>query len=396
MAGAPAAAAWFLLGDRRPLVIGPTSAGHRLIEARCESCHTPWRGPAAARCAACHAPDMEGDHHAAAKFANVARWADIMNAFDVRDCVLCHVEHREAPLGFTEDAALCARCHGDIETVVPSHRGLGDPARCLDCHNYHFEGAIVFAEAARRLADPPPVPAEAPRARTATASPAAVATDAPAAHADPEIVAGWRASAHARAGVSCASCHGAGPAFVLRPDERRACAGCHALEVSSFHQGKHGARAGVGLGALAPGDPEVALPMRAQAPGRQGCAACHGVHRLDLERARAAACLGCHADEHSRSFVGSPHERRGGPTCAGCHLPARTVGEARVTWHNNSFTMRPAERMLSEVCVRCHALGFAWAALRSREQVRRNFDGRAPFDPVVEKYVEMVRAKAGR
>lgn len=427
------AASGYLGDDSRPLILGQTSDGHRLMEGSCSSCHVPWGRPDAARCSACHQAELAKDHHPAAKFENVARWGDLLERFDPRDCVTCHREHRPAEMGFTAEPAICRECHGDIAETAPDHQGLPFDG-CLGCHNYHDESAIAPAEVRRRRGEPetrPPSLGPGPGGWLAPSPAHPPSALAPAPDAPAEILraAGaavdeWRASAHATAGVNCSTCHvppggaarpggtGMKDGWLARPDEN-SCAACHAPEVETYHRGRHGMRASAGpLGRpLAVRDPDVRLPMRADAPEYQSCGACHGVHGLDLERAQVAACLSCHDDEHSRAYEASPHGRARAagrndvPTCASCHLvghhetdPASGVGR-RVTNHNNSFTMRPAERMLGEVCSKCHGLGLGWSALRSPAAIQKNFAWHPP-DPEVERYLQMVddrtRARGGR
>ena len=81
----------------------------REIERRgCLACHRPWRGPTAVAdgCAACHS-------------ANAAPHAEILAAASpVPVCAECHAEHRDRPLVFRGDDALCLGCHRDLGAVV--------------------------------------------------------------------------------------------------------------------------------------------------------------------------------------------------------------------------------------------------------------------------------------
>jgi hypothetical protein len=138
-----------------------------------------------------------------------------------------------------------------------------------------------------------------------------------------------------------------------------------------------------GLGAMKVGD--ARLPMRADAGDRElGCTSCHDEHGFDTRRAAVDACLGCHADEHSRSYGGSPHSRlwredptgQSGASCATCHLP-RQQGEDHVhVLHNQNATLRPNEKMAREVCIDCHGLAFTLNSLADSALVAGNFLGR--------------------
>jgi hypothetical protein len=127
--------------------------------------------------------------------------------------------------------------------------------------------------------------------------------------------------------------------------------------------------------------------MRPRHPGQPaalGCGSCHEAHRVDTVRAATTACLGCHADRHSRAFAASPHARStrgssgGAFTCATCHMPRTTSGAGAkvVVEHGNTLTLRPRDRMLGGVCLDCHGLAFAMSSLYDDGLVETNFRGR--------------------
>jgi formate-dependent nitrite reductase cytochrome c552 subunit len=149
--------------------------------------------------------------------------------------------------------------------------------------------------------------------------------------------------------------------------------------------------------------PELArLPMAEDASGGLGCATCHGAHAFDTAAAQVDACLGCHADEHSLAYRGSPHqalwerERMGslpagsGVSCATCHLPRVPDAKLVRVHHNPNDTLRPNEKMIRPVCMECHGLGFSIDSLADAELVRANFAGR-PADRV--ESIEMARSR---
>jgi hypothetical protein len=121
------------------------------------------------------------------------------------------------------------------------------------------------------------------------------------------------------------------------------------------------------------------------------CSTCHRPHRDDTRSAAVDACLGCHADRHSRAFKGSPHEALwqgefkgdlppgSGVSCASCHMPrvriATEQGSRMSVQHNQNDTLQPNEKMARPVCMNCHGLGFTLDALADDELIARNFKG---------------------
>jgi hypothetical protein len=123
------------------------------------------------------------------------------------------------------------------------------------------------------------------------------------------------------------------------------------------------------------------------------CLSCHGAHRFDTRSAAAEACLGCHADEHSLAYEGSPHHRLwqqelagelpagSGVSCASCHMPrvdfdANDWTTRILVEHNQSATLAPNEKMLRPACLHCHGLAFSLDALADGKLVTGNFRGR--------------------
>ena len=105
------------------------------------------------------------------------------------------------------------------------------------------------------------------------------------------------------------------------------------------------------------------------------------------------ACAGCHRDEHTRAYEGSPHyalwkkELAGeapagsGVSCASCHMPRtelRVAGmdaKRTLVQHNQNDNLRPSEKMIRPVCMNCHGLGFSIDALADPALVANNFQG---------------------
>lgn len=383
----------FKLGWRHFFVPGTTTDGHHLMEESCNSCHSPFAGVSNDRCSGCHRAELAGDTHPPALFDD-PRWAADLEKMDVSSCATCHAEHHGAKKSVTVPRDFCFACHSDMAERA-SHRGFA-PATCgnAGCHNYH-DGSVLRQETlAAHQGEPDLLAAYGVPARVlpAVASRTKIETpDPPAGLAAPQdMVAAWRRSAHARAGVTCSSCHERSGRLVQQP-AREVCRSCHGFEADTFLAGKHGLRTRLGLSALRPRD--ARLPMKAEAvagPRHLDCATCHDPHSVDTRAAARQACLGCHDDRHSRSFASSPHARTAGPaadgrwgprdvTCATCHLPRMKLGGAgglRVAVnHNNSLTLSPPDRMAAMVCGFCHGLEFSLASLLDQALGENNFSG---------------------
>lgn len=397
----------WLSEDQSLFLLGEVMHGHHQIELACNACHTePFGGGEVIQnaCVACHADGLgaSNDTHPASKF-NDPRNADLLRVINAQQCVSCHTEHkpgRTAAMGVTLPMDYCIHCHQDIEQSRPSHEGMTFLS-CTNsgCHNYHDNRAlyedflIQHAEAPNVLAEPWRVLLQ-PGKKNAERSALSLAdADMPVdLDADPSIGDQWWHSAHARAAVNCTDCHASDATDTWRtaPLDYQVCDACHADEVAGFLKGLHGMRLAV---ELSPMRPELARrPMHADAHGRElGCMSCHSDHRFDTRSAAVDACLGCHADDHSLAYVGSPHhalwERElsgagvpgSGVSCATCHLPRevhRISGEDRVlVQHNQNHNLRPVEKMARSVCLSCHGLPFTLDALADPELRANNFRG---------------------
>jgi hypothetical protein len=390
--------AWAFWGGGHPVLQpGRTSDDHHVINEACGSCHTPFAGVTNAACVECHRRELEHDTHPVSTFDD-PRWASSHEAERALLCTGCHREHHDAARVVELDTASCFACHDDVVQKRASHASFA-PSTCAEggCHNYHDNSVLNEAVLRRELAAPllasgPGLRAE-PRvlSRRPRRSARAARLEVPAGlAADGEIVARWRASAHAAADVGCAGCHQPeGSSLVLRPG-RGVCAECHDFAATTFLDGKHGARARVELPPLGPR--QARLPMRSRHPAQPaslGCGSCHEPHRVDTVRAATAACLGCHADRHSLAFAQSPHARHRGSsfggalTCATCHMPRTRDLDGSgpeepkvVVEHGNTLTLRPRDRMLGGVCLDCHGLAFAMSSLYDDALVETNFRGR--------------------
>lgn len=409
-------AAW--LGDtmhdsdnRSVFLPGATTDAHHQIELACNACHTDAftdKDQMQTACESCHLDQLKAakDDHPKAKFKD-PRNADRVEKLDARYCVTCHFEHRPeitGPMGVTLPADFCFVCHEKIADDRPSHEAFGfDTCASAGCHNFHDNRALyedfllkhAKADTMRKKPRQAGTPNLDEIAQIGAGYPLeqypwkpleATDIDVAAAHAGETTTSAWLASAHARSGVNCSACHAtAEQDFVPQPG-RAVCVDCHQPQVDTFLLGKHGMRLNHAvLGQeLSPMKPALArLPMHDDAPDSGlGCSSCHTAHRYDTEYAATAACLECHADDHSTNFAASPHARAGiGMTCATCHMPVadRDVLDGAISWtfvdHHQSRSLRPNEKMLRPVCMRCHGLGFSTNALGDAALIANNFSG---------------------
>jgi hypothetical protein len=399
-----------LLGeDRLVFTPGAMTHGHYQIELACNACHTPFAGVNQQACVDCHGGRLaaSNDSHPKKKFED-PRNADRLEVLDALACVTCHLEHRPQQtraMGVTLPHDYCFHCHQEVGEDRPSHKNLAfNSCATAGCHNYHDNTALYEDFLARHANEPATaarlvVPARDLARWMRVSGPAGkkplgrTAHDAPAAHADGKAVDEWAATAHARSGVNCRDCHQPKdqPQWIARPGFE-ACSGCHERETKGFLGGKHGMRLAQKLPAMTPA--QARQPMKPDAHGRAlGCASCHGAHAFDTRRAAAEACLGCHDDEHTRAYEGSPHHRLWqaelagtlppgrGVSCATCHLPREThrqdgTSGVRVQ-HNQNWNLRPNEKMARSVCLNCHGLGFVLDALADSRLIAGNFTGKS-------------------
>jgi hypothetical protein len=415
-------------GNRSFLLIGRTTNGHHQIELACDACHTSVFGGAEVlqdACVNCHGAELKlaNDTHPQSKFTD-PRNADRTEILDARSCVTCHQEHRPGitrAMGVTMPNDYCFLCHSDIAEDRPSHKGLAfDSCASSGCHRFHDNRALYADFLIKHAGQPAQLEAQrvalleylktkadAPPPATPLAAHDA---DAPADRRQASIVADWAVDRHAEAGVNCSGCHGLKdePERWIEAPGLAQCQGCHAIQATTFTEGKHGMRLRQGMLAtredpfglfkqstLPPMTPAQArLPMKPDAHGEQlGCNTCHSPHKYQRAAARVEACSGCHDDAHTRAYFASPHyellkkEIAGtlppgsGVSCATCHMPvteARNAhGEKAVfITHNQNDNLRPNEKMVRSVCGHCHGLQFTLDALADRALVTNNFKGK--------------------
>ncbi|MEN8167602.1 MAG: cytochrome c3 family protein [Pseudomonadota bacterium] len=404
---------------------GKTTDGHYQIESACTACHTTFGGVKQDACIKCHGEELEtvNDSHPPKKFTD-PRNAPKLALVDARRCVSCHREHRPAitrEMGVTLAQDYCLYCHEDIATDRPSHASLPFDG-CRDCHLYHDNTALHEDYLIKHLNEPDTrAQANMPQRNllasyrlTAHHSLEALTADEQDAPISVErkVIDDWEASSHAGNGVNCLACHGHSEkpqphegtaAWTDKPDHE-ACARCHAEEAAGFLAGRHGMRLALGL-----------TPMQTDAARRQmtdessqhlSCVACHPAHRFDTRPAVVEACLGCHADEHSRNYRASPHyllwqaetaghgEPGSGVSCATCHLPRyrfkhKSVETVRVQ-HNQNLNLRPNQKMIRRVCIHCHGLAFTIDSLADSALIDKNFTGKPA------KHIESLNMAASR
>jgi hypothetical protein len=435
----------WLAQARLLLLPGATTSGHHQIELACESCHTrafAAKDDVQEACVRCHGAELKqaNDTHPLSKFSD-PRNADRLEKLDATLCVTCHVEHRPhitGQMGVTLPRDLCFHCHSEIASDRPSHAGMSfETCNSAGCHKYHDNRALYEDFLAKHADQPVHLPRQVSPQRDLRAAfdsgqvaypaerfplRAATAADAPADFgSSPQIASDWLATAHARSGVNCSGCHQPQPdaAWVERPGET-ACAQCHETETQGFLAGKHGMRIAAELPAMTPA--KARLPMHERARDQAlGCNTCHSAHRFDPRSAATDACMGCHADDHTKAYEGSPHHELwrkevageapagSGVSCATCHMPRvdhRAAGGKRtLVQHNQSDNLRPSEKMLRPVCMNCHGLGFSIDALADPALVAANFGGRPrshilSLDMVVQRLKDLEakrnRSSAGR
>lgn len=406
---------------RALLLPGQTTHGHHQIELACNACHTkafPSRDDVQQSCENCHAKALKEarDSHPKSKFTD-PRNAERAALLDATWCVTCHVEHKPEIThagGVTLQRDYCVICHRDVAKERPSHQGMAF-STCTDsgCHSFHDNTALYEDFLVKHAGEPfvAAAPAVPPRDFRAVleelgdypsdrypVQPLSAADADQVGHLNSSaaIQRDWLGTAHAKAGVNCSACHApdaeAKTANWVGKPSQQVCTRCHAPEVQRFGEGLHGMRAVQKLPPMTPAD--ARLPMKKDAAHTVlGCTTCHGAHAFDTRRAAVDACLGCHADEHSRNYLASPHHAAwkkelagtapagSGVSCATCHMPRvefRTPDDVKRTLvqHNQSANLVPPVKMARSVCMHCHGLGDVLDALADEALMNNNFRGR--------------------
>jgi Cytochrome c3 len=400
---------------KRLFLPGETSHGHHQIEMACDTCHTSAFGGKQAlqkSCINCHGAELEqaNDSHPKRIFSD-PRNADQLTRIDASYCGTCHVEHKpEITLagGVTVPPDNCKLCHRDIATERPSHKDLAlNNCAAAGCHNYHDNRALYQDFLEKHLHEPTMLAsAQLPKKdfrelisklsnypinKFPLAALDIAAKDAPQSVArNGKIENDWLATAHAKSGVNCSACHGAGNAWSDHP-KIEVCATCHGKENDGWLLGRHGMRVAQ---KMTPMMPTLArLPMKTTAHDKSlTCNSCHAAHTFDVRKAAVEDCTSCHDDNHTKAYPASPHfalwknEIAGagaigsGVSCSTCHLPRithKSDGIVRtLVEHNQNDNLRPNSKMIRSVCLNCHGLSFSIDALSDPKLVANNFSGK--------------------
>lgn len=236
----------------------------------------------------------------------------------------------------------------------------------------------------------------------------------------PAIQRGWEESAHARAGVGCAACHGKDHSTIFSHKGQVSagvCGDCHPQQVDQFSRSLHAMAVDImerdpKFQALSPAMQKLGCGTchaigRKWTDGSVGeCNQCHSGHRFSLEEARSPeACATCHsgpdhahdemwrASRHGQLYA-SPETRAFAPTCVACHMfqgdhdtsKGLTLGnvangaalageEPPVPMRTLSRTAQRRERKhMVQTCLPCHSSRFATESLEDADQVKREAD----------------------
>lgn len=398
-------ASYFVVGFRSSnkgrvlLMPGQATDGHHQIIESCDTCHKPFEPVQNQVCLDCHAKDLEAvdDSHPESKFTD-PRNAELIEKLDATLCITCHNEHdpkRTRAFGVTMPDDFCIECHRNVGDEQKSHKGMAfNTCATGGCHNYHDNQALYEDFLVKHLDDADTkgeakviakkVPQDYPKALTA-------AEHNGIGKASQTILNEWATTAHAKAGINCGDCHMVKGKKAKAWDDRPglgSCKACHEQEFEGFTKGKHGMRLAQKLSPRI----DARLPLKVKSP-ELTCNSCHSAHRYESRLAATEACIGCHDDEHTRAYSGSPHHLRWldevagkaapgtGVSCATCHMPRleKDGGESYVD-HNQNHNFQPNEKMVRSVCLNCHGLEFSLKAIADPEQIRQNFRTKPDFE----------------
>jgi len=233
----------------------------------------------------------------------------------------------------------------------------------------------------------------------------------------------WEESAHAKAKVGCAACHGTDHTAIEKGDKRvaaKTCGACHPKAYQTHTASRHGMGLHSGWGCtrnLANRDSRecafchdkdsskilstvhcARFLKQTSEMGEIGCnrchqvesscSSCHTAHGTDLKIVRNPnVCATCHmGPDHPQwemwqtSRHGILYESSGmqnGPTCQSCHMPGGSHDVSKGITMSSGMAPYPAiqakkarEEMIS-VCSSCHAAGTARRELDRNDAVHR-------------------------
>jgi len=392
--------------NREFFMPGPSIDGHYQIQERCDLCHDALGGVRQKKCLSCHEAELKkvNDSHGRKKFRDPRIAADI-DKINVRKCRVCHIDHKLAnvnKMGVTIASDFCIHCHRDIDKERPTHKDLTFDS-CVNCHNYHDNTGLTEAYLTKHLDEPatlakPMVYTRDYRAyynrnqdKNLTALKAGEHDTAAEYSNKHYLVELWVKSTHAKAGVNCGDCHrgGENKSWTRFPSIEN-CKSCHARELKSFKQSRHGMRVAQKLTPMSVGAARIPMHVDKKHPSLN-CNSCHKAHDYSTKQSAVEACMTCHNDEHTKMYKFSRHYqlvvdelsgkgvKGSGVTCATCHLPRETITEHGVSYvvvqHNQNATLRPNSKQINAVCSKCHGLSFTLNALADEALIERNFNG---------------------
>ncbi len=224
----------------------------------------------------------------------------------------------------------CAECHDDVSAKFAGSahetymHAAGLPTDKQGCEACHGPGALHIREENAQVISYKSISAK------------EVADACLRCHGDLIKKPHWRSESHARAGVSCVSCHQIHPKDkpnlvggeigpinkqvfaatkdsnpLLKADEPTLCNNCHKPEVMKFRKNSH-----------------HPIPE-----GRMLCSDCHSIHPTNSDRLKVATtkskCVSCHADIAGPfAFEHDPVAGWMGSGCNECHDPHGTQNPA--------------------------------------------------------------------
>lgn len=290
----------------RPHAFGKTET------ARCDSCHTAQRPPAATKhgaCTTCHAP-----HDAA----------------QPRPCASCHVQRTSHPeVGNHAVANPCATCHSPhtpnaVVTCDTCHakQPTHSKAACQDCHKPHAATPTLTAALCATC--------HAEVSRRAAGSGHATCTNC---HVE-------AAHAPSKPSPRCPTCHV--PEATTAPRGHQTCADCHDTHAS--------ARPAASCSSCHVDKPKTSH-------GTQICATCHRAHgsrAADKPTLASRTCAGCHPPQTLPGL----HASSGHQTCAACHRAHELAPrDDRTTCTGTCHRAQAGHEPTAIHCATCHPFG---------------------------------------